>query len=240
MTEPIESADLVVVGAGECIHSFHSRSHVSDDDSTGWFGLAAAKTYLQVHPESKVILLEAESSVGGVWSENRLYPGLMSNNMVGTYEYPDFPMDEKTFGVKPGEHIPAQVVHDYLTSYAKKFGVFECTKFKTKVESIERGEKGGWLLKTTAGNIQSSKLIVATGMTSQAFLPTFKGQESFGVPLFHGKDFLKNAETLTTSKRVTVFGSTKSAWDAVYTYASKGIEVDWIIRGRAGGSSPPL
>ena len=207
---------------------------LSEHFSTGWFGLAAAKTYLQIHPESKIILLEAESSVGGVWSDKRLYPGLMSNNMVGTYEYPDFPMDEKTWGVKPGAHIPAQVVHDYLTAFAKTFGVFERTRFNTKVESVERGEKGGWLLQTKGektGSLLAKKLIVATGMTSQAFLPTFEGQESFGKPVFHSKDFLQNAETLKTSKKITILGSTKSAWDAVYSYATAGIEVDWIIRG---------
>lgn len=160
--------------------------------------------------------------------------------MVGTYEYPDFPMDEATWGVKPGDHIPAQVVHDYLTAFAKKFGVFERTKFNTRVESIERGEKGGWLLKTTGdvGSVLGGKLILASGMTSQAFLPTFKGQESFG-PLFHSKEFLKNAETLTTSKKVVVLGSTKSAWDAVYMYAISDVEVDWIIRGKKGSTCFP-
>jgi cation diffusion facilitator CzcD-associated flavoprotein CzcO len=201
----------------------------------GWNGLATAKTYLEVHPDAKLIVLDAQSSVGGVWAESRLYPGLKSNNMVGTYEYSDLPMDEKTWGVKPGEHIPGKVVHDYLTRYAEKFGVLPHIRFNAKVESAERGEKGGWLLNVgQQGSILAKKLIVATGMTSQEFVPTFQGQESFGVPLFHSKDFSQHVATVDTAKSVTILGGTKSAWDAVYVYASKGVQVNWVIRGTLG------
>ncbi|OWP00176.1 hypothetical protein B2J93_5746 [Marssonina coronariae] len=226
MAGVIETADLVVVGAG-------------------WFGLAAAKTYLQVHPDSNMILLEAECSVGGVWSKGRLDPTLKSNNMVGTYENPDFPMDETVWGVKPGQHIPARVIHDYLTAFAERFGVLKRTRFNSRVESIERGEKGGWRLTTRSGGggvIATKRLILATGMTSQAFLPKFKGHDKFERPLFHSADFLKHRETLDTSKGVAVLGGNKSAWDAVYAYAMQGIHVDWIIRESGHGScwiSPP-
>lgn len=188
-----------------------------------------------MHPTAKVVLLEAESSIGGVWSANRLSPGLKSNNMVGTYQYPDFPMDEETWGVEPGEHIPAKVVHEYLTAFARKFGVLERTRFGCKVESVQRDEKGGWLLKVGGEReeeILAKKLVIATGMTSQAFLPKFEGQEVFARPLFHNKDFAQQAGTLKSTKRVTVLGGTKSAYDAVYAYAMAGIQVDWVIRGK--------
>lgn len=153
--------------------------------------------------------------------------------MVGTYEYSDFPMGEATWGVKPGQHIPGNVLHDYLTAYAKKFGVLERIRFNTKVDSVERGEKGGWLLQTNTENtIFAKKLVVATGLTSQAFMPTFEGEDSFEAPLFHSKDFLQHKETIQTAKKVTILGGTKSAWDAVYAYASEDVEVDWIIRGK--------
>lgn len=41
--------------------------------SAGWHGLVAAKTYLELHPQEEVLLVEAESSCGGTWSANRLY-----------------------------------------------------------------------------------------------------------------------------------------------------------------------
>ncbi|KAG4443883.1 hypothetical protein IFR05_000649 [Cadophora sp. M221] len=166
--------------------------------------------------------------------------------MVGTYENPDFPMDEATWGVKPGSHIPGPVVHGYLTAFAEKFGVLERTRFNCRVESVERAEKEGWKLTTITegkeGYLLAKKLIVATGMTSQPFLPDFEGQEDFGRPLFHSRDFLENQDTLETVKRITVLGGTKSAWDPVYAYATKGVHVDWVIRESGHGPcwmSPP-
>jgi cation diffusion facilitator CzcD-associated flavoprotein CzcO len=181
--------------------------------------------------------LDADFSVGGVWSEARLYPGLKSNNIIGTYEYSDFPMDSATYGVKHGEHIPGAVLHRYLTDYAKKFNVYGKIQFNTKVQSAERRDRRGWLLTVLKSGKESQvfakKLIVATGMTSEPFLPKFSGGEIFGVPLFHIKQFKEQAHILETAKTVTVFGGTKSAWDAVYACSMKGIKVDWVIRGIA-------
>ncbi|CAM1510224.1 Fc.00g005590.m01.CDS01 [Cosmosporella sp. VM-42] len=213
----METIDFVVIGAG-------------------WAGLAAAKARHQIHPSESLAILDASPTAGGTWAEHRLYPGLKSNNMLGTYEYPDFPMDSETFGVQPGQHIPGTVVHAYLTKYAQHFGIFDKIRFEHKVESAEHQSDGGWIL--TARDVKAEKdvkifakrLVVATGLTSEPFLPHFDGQEEFGAPIFHGKDFLQYADTLETAKSVTVFGGTKTAWDLVYQYATKGIEVNWVIR----------
>ena len=152
--------------------------------------------------------------------------------MVGTYEYPDYPMDE-SFGVKAGEHIPGAVLHKYLSSYAQKFGVSERMRLNTKVETAEKKENG-WLLHTSTehGSEQylTEKLIVATGLTSEAFVPTFDGQERFNAPIFHCRDFRDHADTLKTAEDVVVYGGTKSAWDAAHAYASAGVQVDMVIR----------
>ena len=160
--------------------------------------------------------------------------------MLGTYEFSDFPMDSETYGVKPGEHIPGPIVHRYLTNFAEKFGIFGRIRFNQKIETAEHHESGGWLLtvagagrdevKLKSNQIFTSKLIVATGMTSEPSLPKIDGASSFEAPLFHSKHFRQHAATLDTADRVCVFGGTKSAWDAVYEYAIKGTPVDWVIR----------
>lgn len=182
-----------------------------------------------------MLLLEAASSIGGVWAKHRLYKGLKSNNMLGTYEYSDFPMDEATFGIKPGQHIPGHVIQKYMEAYVQQFSFSDCVRLEHHVESARHTSDGTWQLTVSHGadttTIDTKKMIVATGITSQAYLPTFKGQESFGAPLFHCRDLLQHqGAVLQSGERATVFGGTKSAWDAAYACATAGMKVDWIIR----------
>lgn len=153
-------------------------------------------------------------------------------------------MTEERFGVPPRNHVPGKVIHEYLEAYAKEFGIFEHVRFNTKVLSAEHLPEGGWILETvspegaSSSKVSARKLIVATGLTSEPIMPHIKGQEDFNRPLFHIKDFRKHEETLQTGKRVTVFGGTKSAWDAVYAYGTRGIPVDWIIRRKLRSTIP--
>ncbi len=219
----------------------------------GWYGLAAAKTYIEVNPSAKLVVLEAGASAGGVWSRERLYPGLKSNNMLGTYEYSDFPMDPATFGVQPGQHIPGTVIHAYLTQYAQHFDVYRRIRFKSMVESAEHQDGGGWILtyRTPATTATSSpprdgaaehaaptttrlftqKLILATGLCSDPFLPSIRGSETFAAPFFHCKELPERQPVLIKeATSVALLGGTKFAWDAAYAFASAGVKVDWIIR----------
>ena len=208
----------------------------------GWYGLGAAKRYYCQHPHENIAIIDYSSSVGGVWAKSRLYPSLKSNNLLGTFEYPDFPMDTNSFGVKSGQHIPGEVIQAYQEAYARKFGILDSVRLNTKVISAEHSPEGGWLIVVRPSTDEQSKepldsaiftkrLIIATGVHSEPFMPHIRGQESFGKPLFHAKAFRQHLDTIDPLKRVTVFGGTKFAWDAVYAYALAGAQVDWIIRG---------
>ena len=209
-----------------------------------------AKTYLEIHPHIKLVMLDSSESIGGVWSKDRLYPGLKSNNLHGTYEFSDFPMDEKTFGVKPGQHIPGAVVHRYLSMYAEKHDIFKRIRFGRKVNCVERMEGGGWKVTSLTAqkdlaikgeeaeneSIMAHKLVIATGLTSQPFLPIFKGSESFDAPIFHAKDLCINAEqTAKPGNHIVVFGGSKSGFDVAYAHVTAGATVDWIIRESGAG-----
>jgi cation diffusion facilitator CzcD-associated flavoprotein CzcO len=218
-----------------CPRLTRSQECTYSHDVTGWFGLAQAKAHHQLHPESSLLVLDASPTIGGVWAEHRLYAGIKSNNLLGTYEYPDFPMDPATFGVQPGQHIPGAVLHRYLAAYADKFGITDKIRFSHHIVSAEHQADGGWVLLVRPEGkpetrIFATKLVVATGLTSEPFLPDFVGQEKFGAPIFHTRDFLKHADTLESAKSVTVFGGAKSAWDMVYAYGVKGIKVNWVMR----------
>lgn len=195
-----------------------------------------AKVYLEIHPFANVTLIDSAASIGGVWAAERLYPGLKSNNMYGTYEYPDFPMDEKTFGVKPGQFIPGTVVHEYLKAFAQKFGITDKIRFETKVEAAEKQEGEGWLLwlnnKQGSSRLLAEKLVVASGNTSDPFMPAIDGADIFEAPLFHVKELQKQIGTIRDAKEVVILGGTKSAWDAAYAFAvaEGNAQVHMVIR----------
>ncbi|KAI9148309.1 dimethylaniline monooxygenase (N-oxide forming) [Paramyrothecium foliicola] len=214
-----DTYDIVVVGAG-------------------WFGLAAAKAASQLMPDQSLAIFESAETPGGTWSKNRLYPGLKSNNMVGTYEYPDFPMLESKYGVKPNNHIPGAVLNQYLTDFAHHFGFFDKIQFHTKVDIVEpSGESWKLFVTSPSGErtVIARKLILATGLTSTPNMPTYKGQENLGAPLFHAKDFCAQAPTLKDIKNSVVVGGAKSAFDVAYAQVQAGSTVDLIIRDNGHG-----
>lgn len=207
----------------------------------GWYGLSMAKTFRDVNPSANVVILDKNPTIGGVWAEHHLYPGLKTNNMLGTYEYSDFPMTgENAFGVKPGEHIPGHIVHSYLKKFAQTFGIYGLCRFGEEAKSArkitsEKDEESGWLLtiQRADGNytLKTRRLVMSTGLHSTPFLPKFSGADESNVDVIHCSDLLQHSEKLfANAKNVTVFGGTKSAWDTAYTFASKGIHVDMIIR----------
>ncbi len=202
-----------------------------------------AKTYLQVNPSAKMIVLESAASVGGVWCKERLYPGLKSNNLSGSYEFSDFPMDEKLFDVRPGEHIPGPTLHEYLYSFAEHFDIYRRIRFNYRVNTVERKETGGWIIRSTLNGqvndlgertstpILAQKLVVCAGLTSEPFIPSFIGSGSFNSPIFHAKYLFDHAPMTTkTATNVVILGGSKSAYDAAYAHASAGVTVDWVIR----------
>lgn len=207
-------------------------------DLPGWYGLGAAKQFHCTQPTASLVVLETNSSVGGTWNDDRLYPGLKSNNLLGTYEFPDFPMTTERFGVKEREHIPGTVVNTYLKAYAAEFGIDKLIRFNTKVTVADHQEEGGWILTaqtttqdgTKTSTLFARRLIIASGLTSDPFMPHYKGQETFGGPIFHTKEFKQNGDTVKTAKSVTILGGTKSGYDAAYAYATAGVTVNWVIR----------
>ena len=234
--------------------AFTRYGDTGPDELIGWYGLSAAKSYIELHPDEKILVIEAESTCGGTWSRDRLYPGLKSNNLWGSYEHPDFPMVEEVYGVKYGEHVPAATMHRYLTDFAKHFGVFERTRFDTAVDAIEAvpGDNS-WKVHVRPSKgqqkdaeievLHTQKLIVATGLTTNPNLPTYPGQEKYTAPFFHAKDFHRQRDAVKDCKKVVVVGAGKSALDCAYVFAAEaGATVDLVMRPTGAGPvwiSPP-
>lgn len=172
-----------------------------------------------------------------------MYPNLKTNNLLGTFEYPDFPLNPEAVNLRPAkDHIPGETANAYFKAYTRYFGIDGLIQYNTKVtvaEHQEQTDEGGWVLtlektdKKASTKVFARRLIVATGLTSDPILPNFAGQETFGAPIFHAKDFVKHADTLKTAKSATVYGVGKFAWDVAYSYALAGVPVNWVIRGES-------
>ncbi|KAF1994131.1 FAD/NAD(P)-binding domain-containing protein [Amniculicola lignicola CBS 123094] len=215
----MEEFDLVIIGAG--IH-----------------GMITLKTYREVHPDASILVLDKGTSLGGVWAKDRLYPGLRTNNHFETFEvFSDLPMSTKGFGVAD-DHIPGEHVNAYLQDYAEKFDLFRHMRFNCGVESAHDNGLAGWILSTIdeasparkSTQIKAAKLVVATGLTSEPFMPKLDGREEFGAPIYHSSEFAKKSEGLGTYKKVVLLSGGKFSWDVAVEYASAGIQVDWVIR----------
>lgn len=194
-----------------------------------------------------MVVLDSQHSIGGVWAKERLYPGLKTNNLVGSYEFSDFRMDPEKFGIKPPQHIPGSVVHEYLHQFAEHFELDHLIRFRQKVESAQLREDGSWDLTVslldekgvggTKVKLTTRKLVVATGLTSEPYIPPFQGRESFTRPILHSRDFRAREKDVEAAKQVVILGGNKSAWDACYWAATNGAHVDLVMRPSGGGPS---
>ncbi|MCJ1390376.1 hypothetical protein MMC18_003235 [Xylographa bjoerkii] len=209
----------------------------------GISGLAAASTFRRCAPSISLLILDANDSIGGVWATENLYPGLKTNNLLGTYEYSDFPMRGEDYGLKTKEHIPGTVIHEYMERFVDWAGLRECLRLRTRVLGAEETEGGkGWVVRCLETmddraerkyEVRCEKLVVATGLTCVPMPIRFAGQETFDAPIVNFANLAKVAKTLAADenvKHVTVYGGAKAAYDCVYMFARAGKQVTWVIR----------
>ncbi|PWY88762.1 dimethylaniline monooxygenase [Aspergillus sclerotioniger CBS 115572] len=209
----------------------------------GLGGLATAKTYLELAPQTDLLILEGRSAVGGVWAQNS-YEDLRTNNLYGTYEFSDFPLDPRKYDVRPEAHIPGHVLKQYFSDFADHFDLRRRVRFNTHVHTIAKVD-GYW--KVQAQTIDErdetlytcNKLIMCTGLSSTPNSISIPGQKDFGKPILnHTRLGIEGASLACDPavKSVTVIGASKYGYDAVYMMASHGKRVEWINRKSGGGA----
>jgi dimethylaniline monooxygenase (N-oxide forming) len=79
----------------------------------GFNGIAAAKIYLEIDPLVDILLIDGESSIGGVWSASRIYPGLQYEMPAPMLDFPDMSMC-KELGIEEWSDVDGDQVNDYL------------------------------------------------------------------------------------------------------------------------------
>ncbi|KAH6711276.1 hypothetical protein BKA61DRAFT_88352 [Leptodontidium sp. MPI-SDFR-AT-0119] len=215
--------DVVIVGAG------HN-------------GIVAAKTYLQINPSVDILIIDGGSSIGGVWSAERIYPGLIYEMPCPMANFTDFDM-EKELGVEPWGDVTGYQINEFLNRYAQKYDIPKLCQFNTQAVAVERNESG-WKVVTRrtvssreiVEEITCTKLIISTGITSKP-KPTPWDLSKFEGISFHAVEVgQRQHEVLAPEiKHVTVVGGHKSALEAVGAFAQAGKKVEWLIRKEGGG-----
>ncbi|KAF2159511.1 hypothetical protein M409DRAFT_70961 [Zasmidium cellare ATCC 36951] len=221
----MEEVDLLIIGAG-------------------WRGLTLAKTYHQVHPDAKLLILDSAETLGGCWAEERVYPGLHTNNPLGTYQFSDFPMTAEVAGCQPFQAIPGMGVHRYLCEAVKFFDIEQFLRVGWKVQSARLREDDTWEVISSSSkdpsNVETTiarKLVVATGLASEPYMPSLRGQERFKGVLMHSKQLKPKSDELSTARNVIVLGGNKSAYDSCYQVAQAGGVAHMVLRPSGGGPS---
>ena len=181
------------------------------------------------------MIVDSDSSVGGVWSEGRIYPNLVAQVKHGLFSYSDMPMPKD--GVTSHDLVTGYMIHNYLEKYAETHDLLRRIRFSTWIERAERSARG-WRLTVKGSNIaiDTRKLILATGVTSVPSVPEFKMEERT-VPVIHSRDLAASVKTLGSDEiqSTIVVGASKSAYDSVYLLLSMGKRVTWLIRPDGAG-----
>jgi dimethylaniline monooxygenase (N-oxide forming) len=223
---------------------------LSLNDSAGWTGLISAKTYLDLAPETDLLIVDSEKSIGGVWCTERLYPDLYAQVSHPLFEYSFYDMPKEgitkdgflsgidiffLLGCNMTHNFPGYTINKYLTSFARDYNIARLVQLETTITQVDQTLSGAWILTLhDATQIECTKLIWAVGPGSSPVLPSWP-RNNFSTPVIHSSDTGKSLERISQVRRATVVGAAKSAFDTVYFLVKAGKEVDWIIREDGGG-----
>ena len=172
------------------------------------FGGVGAAVMLRRAGYADVTVFERADGIGGVWHDNT-YPGAACDVPSHLYEF--------SFAPNPrwSRRFAAQAeIQAYLEDVARRYGVLDRIRTRTEVERATwDGERGRWILETTAGRDEADVVITACGQLSVPKVPPIEGLERFGGPAFHTARWRHDVEL--AGKRVAVVGTGCSAIQVV-------------------------
>lgn len=79
----------------------------------GITGISAAKTYLDIDPSVDLLIVDRESSIGGVWSAERIYPGLYYEVPPPLLDFTDLDMCQE-LGIEQWSDVTGYQVNEFM------------------------------------------------------------------------------------------------------------------------------
>ena len=191
----------------------------------------------------------------------RMYDGFWTQTPVRMAEFSDMPMPPPPDKDQYHSFFAAKHTTAYLETYVDSHiyagkSIRDRVRFKSRVDSVAkfsssdhgRGSsnlEAQWKIMYDNGKIIfASKVIDATGMTSQPHMPSLPGACDFQGKILHHKSFGHEEEALLSDlsiRNVCILGGAKSAADVAYAFAKvsgeKPKNVHWVIREHGNGPS---
>src|SRR5262245_11891599 len=233
---PVGKADLSVASVVTSAKPSQTTRQVGQDNlssirrvaivGAGASGLATARILLAQRLDCT--LFERRPTLGGVWADGYLNFGVQVQREL--YEFPDWPLPKDAAQFMPG---PAFL--DYLTSYARHFGVLPHIRLGCTVLGLNEqvAPHAGWRITYRDGSGEAVEdfdyAVVCIGLYSETpNIPLFEGRDQFNGEIIH-VSALKSRDQLT-GKRVIIVGYGKSATDAAVESASAATDTHIILR----------
>ena len=139
------------------------------------------------------------------------------------------------------DFFKAKHTTNYLEEYTKAHShsgqvLRDRIKFGVEVLSVDKLD-GKWVISAknidtqTVHSFQTSKLVVASGLTSIPNMPVLPSAEKFGGPILHQEAF-GSSQVLTSPdiETVTVLGGAKSSADMIYAAVKASKTVNWVFK----------
>ncbi|KAI5122659.1 hypothetical protein M0805_007920 [Coniferiporia weirii] len=211
----------------------------------GAAGLITAKTLLDdgLH----VQVLTRDTSPGGIWAAERVYPGLSLNNVHGEFRFSCLPMPPPKSAETTGGRLTGDAMQQYMENFAERF-LQGRIRYQVEILNISRNTNGNgnWtvLIKDmvkegTEEQLVFDKIVLCTGGCSQAYMPPslspFVAKEmGFTGLVFHSSKFKANLENLLSqvqpkAGRIVVIGGGKSAQDITAYLVNQGRVVTMVF-----------
>ena len=129
----------------------------------------------------RAIVLDRSARVGQRWRER--CDGLRLNSVRWMSGLPGYPIERRL-----GRWVARDDYVAYLERYAERFELE--VRGETSVERIDRdGDRGGWRLSTSAGELRAPVVVVATGWDNVPSIPSWPGADGFPGELLHASAY---------------------------------------------------
>ncbi len=180
------------------------------------------------------LIVDRADRIASSWHQR--YEGLRLNTWRRNSQLPDrpFPKGIPTFPTR-------EQVIEYLERHAGEDGIE--IRLRTAAERIERDD-GGWLVRTTAGELRAPEVVVATGYENRPVIPDWSGRDDWNGQILHSSEY-RNAEPFR-GRKVLVAGPGSSGMEIAHELAEGGAAKVWLavrtppnILGRHGPAGIP-